>query len=538
MAIRPPRSWTGPNMNKRQMIPFDSSGAFLPAAKASELRRLAVRGAAATVSAQGVGLAVQVTATVVLGRLLAPADFGLLTMVTMFHLLLVSFGLNGFTEAVIQCEEIDHYTVSNLFWLNLSAGLILALALAASGPLLARLYHNPLVTNVAVAVALTVFIAAASVIHLALLKRAMRFTTTSANDVVGRAANVGVAVLLALRGWGYWALVAGIIAQHVTMTVGAWWLCRWMPSLPRRTGRTRPLIRFAARVYGRFCIRYSTQNVDNLLIGWQFNAGALGFYKRAYDLFALSASQLITPLHDVALSALSRQSQDSARLRRNLVNSLGILAFVGMAVGADLTLAGKDVVRLLLGPKWDEAGAIFVLFGPGVGIMILYNTVGWIHLSIGRPDRWLRWSILEFVVTGLLFIAALRWGPEGIAVAWTMSFWALLIPAFWYAGRPIGFRVGSLIHAMWKYAVASLVAGVATTCIVRRLALPSPPANAWAALEGIIVNSAVFVALYLVVVILLHRGFAPLRQVGSLMGELVPFSRPLALRVTEGKVSS
>ena len=68
--------------------------------------------------------------------------------------------------------------------------------------------------------------------------------------------------------------------------------------------------------------------------------------------------------------------------------------------------------------------------------MFLYGTIGWIHLSIGTADRWFRWVIMEFSVTGLLFLLGIPWGPEGIAVAWTLSFWILTIPAFWYAGRP------------------------------------------------------------------------------------------------------
>ena len=202
---------------------------------------------------------------------------------------------------------------------------------------------------------------------------------------------------------------------------------------------TRALVSFAASVYGRFSANYFARNVDNLLVGWKFNAAALGFYKKAYDLFALSASQLTGPLHNVALTALSRLNQDPARFKRYLANSLGIVAFVGMAVGADLTLVGKDVVRLVLGPKWSESGRIFELFGPGIGVMLLYSTIGWIHLSIGKPGRWLRWTLVESAATALLFVLALPWGPAGIAAAWSVSYWILLLPAFWYAGRPIGF---------------------------------------------------------------------------------------------------
>ena len=524
--------WLDPG---KAMTPFDASGVFHPIAGGNELRRLAVRGAAATVSASGLGLAAQVISTVILARLLTPADFGVVTMVTTFSLLLASFGLNGFSEAVIQFEEMHHYTASNLFWLNSGAGLVLAIAFAAAGSLLARFYRNPLAANVAIGLSVGIFIAATSVIHLALLKRAMRFAAISANDVVGRVVNTAVAILLALRGWGYWALVAGIVAQQLSVTVGAWWLCRWIPSLPRRTDKTGAMVRFAAKVYGRFGVCYATLNLDNLLVGWHFNAAALGFYKKAYDLFALSASQLTAPVNNVALAALSRLSQDMARFRRYLANSLGIIALVGMALGGDLTLIGRDVVRLLLGPQWSESGRIFELFGPGIGVMLLYNTVGWIHLSIGKPGRWFRWTLVELAVTASMFLVALRWGPAGIAAAWSLSYWTLLIPAFWYAGRPISFGAPALISAVWRYAAASLVAGLVTTSIVRGLAFASAPAGVAAALERIIMISAVFLTLYLGVVIVSHWGCAPLRQLASLLRELAPASRSSALQAATEK---
>jgi PST family polysaccharide transporter len=274
-----------------------------------------------------------------------------------------------------------------------------------------------------------------------------------------------------------------------------------------------------------------------------FNAAALGFYKKAYDLFALSASQLTAPLHNVALAALSRLNQDPARFRRYLANSLGIIAFVGMAAGADLTLVGKDVVRLVLGPKWSESGRIFELFGPGIGVMLLYSTVGWIHLSIGKPGRWLRWTLVESAATALLFVVALPWGPTGIAAAWSMSFWTLSIPAFWYAGRPIGFGVSSLIAAVWKCAAASLLAGLATAAIIRSTPFWGTPSGSKAALGAIIIISALFLTLYLATVILLHWGCAPLRQLINLLRELAPAGRsaspaPVAVTIRSGAIGA
>lgn len=507
------------------MIPFDASGAFCPRAGSHDLRHLAVRGAAATISASGLSLTVQVISTVILARLLTPADFGVVTMVTTVSLLLVNFGLNGFSEAVIQFEQIDHSTASNLFWLNSGAGLVLSIAFCAAGSLLAQFYRNPLVAHVAIGLSVGIVISATSVIHLALLKRAIRFKGISINDVVGRAVNTAVSILLALRGWSYWALVAGIVAQQLSVTVGAWWLCRWIPSFPRRTGKTRAMVRFAAKVYGQFCLLYTTQNTDNLLVGWRFNAVALGFYKKGYDLFTLTAAQLTWPLNNVALAALSRVNKDHLRLRRYLASSLAVIAFAGMALSGDLTLVGRDVVRLVLGPKWSETGRIFEAFGPGIGAMLLSSTVGWIHLSIGKPGRWLRWTLVQLALTVSLFLAALHWGPLGVAAAWSISYWALLIPGLWYAGRPIEFGVSTSVAAIWKYAAAALAAGLVTAGIIRGTIFWGTASGTSAALVAIIVISALFIAIYLGAVILFHRDLMPLRQVANLLRELAPLRR-------------
>lgn len=160
--------------------PFDTGGAFQIATDVAGVRRRAVRGAGATMLSQAGGLAVQIIATAYLARLLVPADFGLVTMVTTFSLLLANFGTNGFTEAVLNCDELDSSLASNLFWINLGAGLLLTIGFAAAGSLLARFYGEPRVAQVAVVVSLTILITSASVLHLALLMRAMRFSQVSA----------------------------------------------------------------------------------------------------------------------------------------------------------------------------------------------------------------------------------------------------------------------------------------------------------------------------------------------------------------------
>ena len=127
------------------MKPFLADGSFMPPQRSGQgaLRRLAVRGAGATLVAGGVTLGIQIAATVLLARILAPADFGLVAMVTTFSLLLVNFGYNGLTEAIVQREDMDHALASSLFWINAAVGIVLTVVFAASGSVLAALFHNP-----------------------------------------------------------------------------------------------------------------------------------------------------------------------------------------------------------------------------------------------------------------------------------------------------------------------------------------------------------------------------------------------------------
>lgn len=489
------------------------------------MRRRAVRGAGITIFSQAVVFAIQIIAAIVLARLLAPSDFGVVTMVTTFSLLLMSFGLNGYTEAIIQREDLNHRLASNLFWINAGVGILFALVFSAAGSAMANFYNDPRVAHAAIGISLTIFFTNFSVIHLALLKRALFYSVTSANDVLAGIFSVVVMIPLAWAGFGYWALVAGTVARPLFQSIGAFYFCRWMPSLPRRAKGTADVVRFAMHVYGRFTVNYCDRNMDNLLVGWRFGPNSLGLYKKAYDLFVLPANQLLLPVQEVALSTLSRLDRESIQFRRYFLNGLSILTFLGMAMGALLTLEGKDLIRLLLGPRWDASARIFIFFGPGIGIMLVYHTIGLLHLSLGKADRWFRWVLVEFAATGLLFLLGLRWGPAGVAAAWTISFWILFIPAFWYAGKPIRFGVAPILGTVWKYVAASLAAGVATAVIARELPslalIPGMPG----VFLRIVTVSLMFTVLYLTTVIILQGGPRQLCDFAKLSLDMLPSAR-------------
>ena len=154
--------------------------------------------------------------------------------------------------------------------------------------------------------------------------------------------------------------------------------------------------------------------------------------------------------------------------------------------------------------------------------MFLYAPWGWIPLSIGRVERYSRWGLVELSVTGLLFFLALPWGPQGLAVAWSASYWILTLPATWYAGRPIRLGITPVIAVVWRYVIAAVLAACACILIVRQLpSLVAIPG----AIGGIIrigTSSCVFGTLYVALTILLHRGWEPLYQITRLLPDLAP----------------
>lgn len=501
---------------------FDANGHFAPSqlGGSHELRRVAVRGAGATIASGAIGLAIQMVATVTLGRLLTPHDFGLVAMVLAFSYLLANGPANGFIDSLLQRQQVTHKLASTLFWLNLAIVLFLTALFALSGPLLAMFYKEPLVARVSVGMSATIFLTGAPIIHSALLRKAMRFTALAKNDIVSRAVGVMASIGFAVAGWGYWALVMGACAQALSTGVGVLILCRWLPGPPQKRSGALDTSIFASHILGRYTFNYFARNSDNLLVGWRFGANALGFYKKAYDLFALSATQLVAATSNVAVSALSRVRDDRNLYFSYLLSAIGVMGFIGMGLAGDLTLVGKDLVRVLLGAKWSTTGTMFTYFAPGIGVMIVYYIHGWIHVSIGRADRWFLWGIFEWIVTFSLFLAALHWGAQGIAIAWCISYWLLILPAMAYAGKPIGFGAGAVIGAVWRYALASLLSLLTVLIVMAHVVALRGLSGAAGAGIRIVAVTALFTTLYLLLIVALHGGTAPLQKLARLMREL------------------
>jgi PST family polysaccharide transporter len=485
------------------------------------LKTRALRGASLTVIGQLASFIIETTGTIILARLLTPHDFGLVTMVVSLSLLLQSFGANGFVEAVVQSKQIDHKQISTLFWINAGLSFMHMLFFMASAPNIVWFYKEPLLKPITVVMAVSILFGGLSNQHMSLLTRNMHFMKITSTEFVARLISISTAVALAWWGWEYWALVAKWVLSPLIITVGVWIICGWRPGPPARGTGVRPMLKFAFHTYGNFIMSYFRRNIDKMLVGRSFGTQELGYYDRAYHLSNMVPVQILSPLNSVSVATFSRLSDEPEKYRRHYLTVLSILAFVGMPVSAILTINSHDIIFLLLGPRWDQTGQIFSIFGLSIGVAIIYITHGWLHLSLGTPDRWFKWSIIEFIVTMLCITIGLKYGAMGIAAAFTVSFYILLGPALWYAGKTVKLQISSVLSTVWKYFASALVAGLLSWFFLYSFGLSS---DIFLSLETpwrIAISSTICILIYLILLVSAFGSLKPLSQFISIIRETI-----------------
>ena len=306
--------------------------------ESEDLGRQAVRGGIVSVATQYGNGALQILAAAILARLLTPADFGLvaiITVLTSFAPLLIDFGLG---DATTQRNKITPSQISSLFWLASGIGLAVAVTVAACSPLIAALYRDPRLEPVALCTAITFVLWGVSNQHLALLRRTMQFGRIARIQLLGTLAGIVIAIVLAIGGYGYWALVARPIANALCVAVGAWLGCRWRPGFPAFDSEVKSMARFGLHVVG-FSVTYNVAKaVDRIALGLFYQPAQVGYYQNAITLYENSIFSMLAQVHTVGSAALSKLQSNPVALRQKYEMALSALAFFVMPASAILSV--------------------------------------------------------------------------------------------------------------------------------------------------------------------------------------------------------
>jgi O-antigen/teichoic acid export membrane protein len=470
-----------------------------------DLGRQAVRGGVISVAMQYGGGALQILAAVVLARLLTPADFGLVAIVTVltsFAPLLIDFGLG---DATTQRKTITPSQISSLFWLATGIGVALAVTVAACSPLIAAVYREPVLAPIALCTSITFVLWGLSNQHLALLRRTMQFGQIARIQLLGGVGGIAVAIVLAMTGWGYWALVARPIANALCVVVGAWLACRWRPGLPVFDNEVKSMVRFGLHVVG-FSVTYTVAKaVDRIALGLFYRPEQVGYYQNATTLYENSIFAVFAQVHTVGSAALSKLQSNPVALRQKYEAALSALSFFVMPMAAILSVTGEDVAVILLGQKWRAAGVLLRIIALRGIFQVVEMSQGWLHLSLGRADRWRNWGIVSLAVQIAAVLGGLPFGTTGVAVAGVVTSLLLAIPAVHYAGRPIGISSMLVMRAVGPQLLGAISAA-AGGWLLQMTALAH-----WPSVVRIASSAAFCACLYLLVVVGLFRLTAPLK---------------------------
>jgi len=481
------------------------------------LKYKAVKGAGINVITHFINFLFHAAGVIILARLLTPKDFGLVAMVTAFSLLPMNFGINGLTEYIMQKKTIGTQEINSILWLHLFVAITLSVCFIIFGFFLVNFYTEPALSGIAAAMAICIILSAVSTTPRALLRRDMKFTSIAIGDLSAGILSIVFAIAAAIGGMSYWAIVVRQLSGYFVQVIVAWMLCPWRPSRPRGIKQAVPGLKYALKVYAIFSIGYLTHNIDKVLLGRFHGSTVLGTYDRAYYLSSLPAGQLLAPLNSVGLATLSRLRDDKERFSVYYTKAVSMVSFLGVIASVVLMLSAKDLVPLLLGPGWTETGLILMAFSPGIAAVLVSGTTPWLHLSLGRPGRWLRWNLFSMSITVTAFIIAAPYGALAMAITYSAIRYLLMLPGFWYAGRPIGLSIATLLRCIWPY----FIAGLSASLIWLYLPIFWPTFNdiltSLSPLSRVIITVCIAPLLYLPMVIILQRSFVSIRESISLL---------------------
>jgi len=389
-----------------------------------------------TMSSQAAKFGLNLVSTMLLARLLTPHDFGLVAMVTAVTGFLAMFRHAGLSTPTVQREHITDAQVSNLFWINLGVSVLCALILAALSPAIAWFYRDSRITYITLVLSTTFLIGGFRVQHLALLKRQMRFKAIALVEVGSMATGVFVGVVMALLHYRYWSLVGLSLATEIGAFLLTGSVSRWKPQLPTKGSGIGPLVAFGAhQTAGNFLFNLA-RGCDNLLIGRAYGPAAVGLYSRGAALVMRPMEQFLLPIDAVFLPTLSRLQSQPARYRSTFLRLYEAIAISVFFLSSLLLALALPLTLVLLGRKWEPASAIFAGFTFTAIQLPLSSAANWLLTSQGRGKDILRVTSIAAFLTLASFIVGLRFGPLGVAIAFSATGLLVRMPILYYiAGR-------------------------------------------------------------------------------------------------------
>ncbi|WP_225421067.1 lipopolysaccharide biosynthesis protein [Sphingomonas parva] len=419
---------------------------------------------------QGVGFVV----SIVLARILTPADFGLMALVLFFSSFSIYLVQGGISAALIQRQDTTLQEESAIFWWNLIGSVAFGLLLGLASPWIADFYGYPLLQPLLWVAALQIALTGIGAVQTALLTRELRFDRLMIAGIPASLLSGIVGVAAAAQGAGVWALALQSCLMAAINSALIWFISPWRPIAFFRPSAVRGLLGFGAWLGFSNTLELVYSQGFSLLIGKLYGARDLGLYSRAAGTQNLPSGILSSVVSGLAFPIFSAKADDPEALRRGLRMAAGLAMLINVPAMVGLALLSSLVIEVLFGEKWAPAAPILAILA-FVGILLPMHVLNLkLLLAQGRADTYFRIEIYKkvigtgFVVGGSLFgIFGLAYSQLAVAVA---AYFVNTMPT----ARNIGYGGFAQLRDLAGIWGASL--GMALVVLLLRQHVPGPPA--------------------------------------------------------------
>lgn len=344
---------------------------------------------------------------VILARLLTPADYGMITMVTVFTAVLQIFTDGGLGLALIRKQDRTEYDTATVFWYNLIMCWFIYIVLFIAAPYIAEFYNMPILTDITRILTLNLIYSPFGNIQSTLMKADINFKTPT---IIGTCATIiygVVAILLATSGFGVWSLVYCTLANSLFITIANAIVIKWWPKTGFSISSFKELFGYSSKLLASTIIDRIYTNISPLIVGKFYTASKLGLYGRAQNWVALPSVTVTDIWMGVAFPTLAKLQNDTERLTNAYRKILKMSAYIIFPLLFFLAAVADPLVRFILTDKWENCIVLTQL----LCFSAMWHPIHGINLNLlqvtGRSDLFLRLEILKKIVgLSILFFTA------------------------------------------------------------------------------------------------------------------------------------
>lgn len=391
--------------------------------------------------------------TLILARLLTPADFGIVGMAMGLNSVLDFLADFGFSSAVVRKDQVTQTEVSTVFWFNVIIGGFCSLLVFSVAPLLAWFYEMPDLEHVVWVTSCSFFISSFGTLQTALFQRELDFRSPFKAKLISSLCSGVLGIVLAILDFGVWALVLSNLSGWLLYSFVIWVMSEWRPSMVFKMREVSDMISFGWKMTLSTFINRVVKQLDTLIIGKLYSAASLGLFNRAQSLNNLVIEYSFSSIRSVMLPSLSRLQNDDAALRHSVLKLLNVISFLTFLFSGLMYICAKDLIILLYGNQWTGAIKVFQilgLFSITLCLPVLFDTIMTVK---NKMTMYLWQSVMRGIMVLMVIPIGIFYGFKGYVWAVSAIGVAKLIPYLFSTRSCIGLPISSQVASIVSYAV-------------------------------------------------------------------------------------